>query len=150
MKNKPKVTIYTDGACSGNPGPGGWGAFLQSGQHEKELYGGEAMSTNQRMEMQAVIEALKALKYDSEVILYSDSSYVLNGIQKWMIDWKKRGWKNSKKQDVANRDLWEKMDHQQQRHEITWQWVKGHAGNVGNERADALARKGIPTKQNSI
>jgi len=145
MMQKPQVTIYTDGACSGNPGPGGWGVFLQSGQYEKELCGGERMSTNQRMEMQAVIEALNALKNPSEVTLYSDSSYVLNGIQKWIIAWKKKNWKNSKKKDVANRDLWEEMDRQQQRHQITWHWVKGHAGNVGNERADALARKGIPS-----
>jgi len=146
MTTQPQVTIYTDGACSGNPGPGGWGVYLKSGQHEKELYGGESMSTNQRMEMQAVIEALKVLKAPSSVNLYSDSSYVLNGIQKWIKGWKQRGWKNSKKQDVANRDLWEEMDAQQQRHEIKWHWVKGHAGNIGNERADGLARKGIPKK----
>ncbi|MDQ6962376.1 MAG: ribonuclease HI [Mariprofundaceae bacterium] len=146
MSDMPKVIIYTDGACSGNPGPGGWGVYLQSGAHEKDLWGGEAMSTNQRMEMQAVVQALKALKKPSEVTLYSDSSYVLNGIQKWIVDWKKRGWKNSKKQDVANRDLWEEMDLQRQRHQMTWCWVKGHAGNVGNERADDLARRGVPTQ----
>lgn len=147
MTTIPKIVIYTDGACSGNPGPGGWGVYLQSGQHEKDLWGGEQMSTNQRMEMQAVIEALKALKKPSEVTLYSDSSYVLNGIQKWIEGWKKRGWKNSKKKDVANRDLWEEMDQQRQRHQMTWCWVKGHAGNVGNERADELARRGVPAKE---
>jgi len=144
MDNTTHIEAYTDGACSGNPGPGGWGVWLRYGQHEKELCGGEAHSTNQRMEMQAAIEALKALKKPSTITIYSDSKYVIQGITAWISGWKKRGWKNAAKKPVANQDLWQQLDELNQRHDVTWQWVKGHAGNEGNERADELARQGIP------
>jgi len=144
MEQSKHIEAFTDGACSGNPGPGGWGVWLRYGSHEKELCGGEAHSTNQRMELQAAIEALKALKKPSEITIYSDSKYVIQGITEWVDGWKKRGWKNSAKKPVANQDLWEKLDVLNQHHRVTWQWVKGHAGHEGNERADELARKGIP------
>jgi len=139
------IEAFTDGACSGNPGPGGWGVWLRYGKHEKELCGGEAHSTNQRMELQAAIEALKALKKPSKITIYSDSKYVIQGITEWISGWKKRGWKNAAKKDVANQDLWQQLDKLNERHQVTWQWVKGHAGHEGNERADELARQGIPT-----
>ncbi|MDX8382669.1 MAG: ribonuclease HI [Ghiorsea sp.] len=139
-----KIIAYTDGACSGNPGPGGWGVWLQCGGHEKELKGGEAQSTNQRMELQAGIEALKALKQPSEITIYSDSKYVITGITQWIHGWKKKGWKNSKKEAVKNQELWKALDVLNQMHTVDWQWVKGHSGNVGNEKADELARAGIP------
>ena len=142
---KTKIVAYTDGACSGNPGPGGWGVWLRYGEHEKELCGGELETTNQRMELQAAIEALKALKRPSAITIFTDSKYVLNGITDWIHGWKKRGWKNSKKEPVANRDLWEELDRLSQIHEVDWQWVKGHSGDEGNERADELARQGIPS-----
>lgn len=148
MDNTTHIEAYTDGACSGNPGPGGWGVWLRYGQHEKELCGGEAHSTNQRMEMQAAIEALKALKKPSTITIYSDSKYVIQGITAWISGWKKRGWKNAAKKPVANQDLWQQLDELNQRHDVTWQWVKGHAGNEGNERADELARQGIPENSN--
>jgi len=138
------IVAYTDGACSGNPGPGGWGVWLHYGNHEKELCGGELHSTNQRMELQAAIEALKALKQPSDITIFSDSKYVIQGITEWISGWKKRGWKNSAKKAVANQDLWEQLDILNHTHRVTWQWVKGHAGDEGNERADALARKGVP------
>jgi len=142
--NASRVVAYTDGACSGNPGPGGWGVWLRSGGHEKELFGGEKMTTNQRMELQAAIEALKALKKSSAVTIVTDSKYVLTGITEWIHNWKKKGWKNSKKEAVANRELWEELDKLNANHQVTWQWVKGHSGDEGNDRADELARAGIP------
>ena len=138
------IIAYTDGACSGNPGPGGWGVWLKYGAHEKELCGGEIHTTNQRMELQAAIEALKALKKPNEITIVTDSKYVLTGITEWIHGWKTKGWKNSKKESVANRELWEELDALNQMHKVTWQWVKGHSGDEGNERADELARAGIP------
>jgi ribonuclease HI len=142
--DKRKIIAYTDGACSGNPGPGGWGVWLRAGKHEKELCGGEKDTTNQRMELQAAIEALKALKKPSEITIVTDSKYVLNGITEWIHGWKKKGWKNSKKEPVANRELWEALDALNQKHQVEWKWVKGHSGDEGNEKADELARSGIP------
>ncbi len=139
----PKVSIYTDGACSGNPGPGGWGALLIYGDKEKELFGGEAATTNNRMELMAAIKALEALKGPCEVALYTDSNYVRNGIMQWIHDWKKRGWKTADKKPVKNVDLWQELEEAAKRHTIEWHWVKGHNGHPENERADALARAGI-------
>jgi ribonuclease HI len=139
-----KIVAYTDGACSGNPGPGGWGVWLRYGEHEKDLCGGEKHTTNQRMELQAAIEALKALKKPNQITIVTDSKYVLTGITEWIHSWKKKGWKNSKKEAVANRELWEELDSLNQMHKVSWQWVKGHSGDEGNERADELARAGIP------
>ena len=138
----PHVIIYTDGACKGNPGPGGWGAWLRSGVHERELCGGASETTNNRMELTAVIEALAALKRPSAVELYTDSVYVRSGIMQWIHNWKKRGWVTSAKAPVKNADLWRALDEQAQRHQVNWHWVKGHAGDAGNERADALANAG--------
>ena len=138
-----KVEIYTDGACKGNPGPGGWGAWLIAGEHQKELFGGEPNTTNNRMELKAVIEALSALKRPCEVVVYTDSQYVQKGISEWIHGWKARGWKTAAKEAVKNADLWQALDAAQGRHKIEWRWVKGHAGHVGNERADALANRGI-------
>lgn len=140
------MVIYTDGACKGNPGPGGWGVFLKSGGHEKELWGGERETTNNRMELTAVIEALAALTRPCQVSLYLDSEYVRKGITEWIHGWKAKGWKTAAKQPVKNADLWQKLDalvHGGQ-HKIEWHWVKGHAGDPGNERADALANRGVP------
>ena len=137
------VVIHTDGACKGNPGPGGWGALLVSGAHEKELFGGEAHTTNNRMEMMAVIEALGALKGPCRVVLYTDSSYVQKGITEWISGWKARGWRTSDKKPVKNEDLWRLLDTAAARHRVEWRWVKGHAGDPGNERADALANRGV-------
>lgn len=144
------VSIYTDGACSGNPGPGGWGAILRYGDHEKELNGGEGETTNNRMEMTAVIEALKALKKPCKVDLYTDSTYVKDGVTKWMDGWKAKGWKTAAKKPVKNQDLWLAMDAELARHSVTWHWIKGHAGHPENERADELARMGIPKKHSSV
>ncbi|MDX2259884.1 MAG: ribonuclease HI [Hyphomicrobiaceae bacterium] len=138
----PHVTIYTDGACSGNPGPGGWGAILISGAHRKELFGGERATTNNRMELQAAIEALGALKKRSRVDLYSDSSYVRDGITKWIFGWRRNGWRTADSKPVKNAELWQRLDDLRSRHDVTWHWVKGHAGHPENERADALAREG--------
>ncbi len=138
-----KVTIYTDGACSGNPGPGGWGALLLYGEHERELYGGEAETTNNRMELQAAIEALNALKRSCEINLYTDSQYVKGGITGWIHGWKKNGWKTSNKKPVKNAELWQALDEALRPHQVSWHWVKGHAGHEGNERADELARRGM-------
>jgi ribonuclease HI len=136
--------IYTDGACSGNPGPGGWGAWLQSGDHEKELFGGEPETTNNRMELMAAIKALEALKRKpSKVELYTDSVYVRDGITKWIHNWKKNGWRTAAKKPVKNDDLWKELDAQISQHNISWHWVKGHAGIEGNEKADALANRGM-------
>lgn len=138
-----KVEIFTDGACKGNPGAGGWGALLVSGTREKELYGGEADTTNNRMELTAVIEALNALKRPCEITLHTDSQYVQKGITEWIHNWKLRGWKTASKSPVKNADLWQALDQAQARHRIDWRWVKGHAGHEGNERADALANRGV-------
>ena len=138
-----KIEIYTDGACRGNPGPGGWGVLLIYEGIKKTLYGGAQDTTNNIMEMQAVIEALKALKSDCEVSLYTDSKYVMDGINKWLPGWKKRNWQTSNKKPVKNRDLWEILDIATQSYKIEWHWVKGHTGNPGNEKADSLANRGI-------
>lgn len=139
----PIVQIYTDGACSGNPGPGGWGAILLSGRHEREIFGGEAATTNNRMELTAAIQALEALKKPCKVQLYTDSRYVMDGICQWMPAWKARGWRTADRKPVKNEDLWRRLDEARSRHEVSWKWVKGHAGHELNERADALARQGI-------
>jgi len=146
------IVIYTDGACKGNPGPGGLGALLCTAGAEKELFGGEAQTTNNRMEMRAVIEALKALKRPCKITLYLDSKYVLDGLTKWLPGWKAKGLKTAAKQPVKNVDLWQELDHlaHQTGHEIEWRWVKGHAGDSGNERADALANRGVQGLQNSL
>jgi ribonuclease HI len=143
-----KVTIYTDGACKGNPGPGGWGVLLQSGPHEKELCGGESFTTNNRMELMAVIQALSALKRPCEVELHLDSEYVRKGITEWIKGWKAKGWMTASKDPVKNADLWQQLDKlvYQGPHRIQWHWVKGHAGHAGNERADALANQGVTSK----
>ncbi len=138
------IKIYTDGACSGNPGPGGWGALMRSGVHEREICGGEAETTNNRMEMMAVIEALAALKKRSTVELYTDSKYVMQGITEWMDGWKAKGWKTAARKPVKNQDLWQRIDAAVQAHDVKFIWVKGHAGHPENERADELARAGIP------
>ncbi len=138
-----RVTIWTDGACSGNPGPGGWGAILVWNGHEKELSGGAADTTNNRMELTAAIEALGALKKASRVDLYTDSQYVRGGITTWIEGWKQNGWRTAARKPVKNEDLWRRLDELGARHDVTWHWVKGHAGTDGNERADALARAGL-------
>lgn len=137
------IDIWTDGACNGNPGKGGWGVLLRYGKHEKELFGGQADTTNNRMEMMAVIEALKALKRPCKVRLHIDSQYVKKGLTEWMPGWLAKNWKTANKQPVKNQDLWQELNTLTQRHEITWIWVKGHAGDPGNERADSLANKGV-------
>lgn len=140
-----QVVIYTDGACKGNPGPGGWGVLLQAGPHIKEMFGGERETTNNRMELQAVIEALRALKRPCDVTLFLDSEYVRKGITEWVHGWKARGWKTAAKQPVKNAELWQELDTlvATAGHRIEWRWVKGHAGDPGNERADELANKGV-------
>jgi ribonuclease HI len=137
------VVIHTDGACRGNPGPGGWGVLLRWGDTEKELFGGERNTTNNRMELLAAISALEALKRPCEVVLYTDSKYVQNGISSWMAGWKRNGWRTSSKKPVKNQDLWQRLDLAAGRHKVDWRWVKGHAGDPGNERADQLANRGI-------
>lgn len=137
------VTIYTDGACKGNPGPGGWGAWLRSGGHEKELFGGEPRTTNNRMELTAVIEALASLKRTCRVAIYTDSEYVRNGITTWIHGWKSRGWLTADRKPVKNAELWRRLDELRGRHDVHWHWVKGHAGDPGNERADQLANRGV-------
>ncbi|WP_374402276.1 ribonuclease HI [Niveibacterium sp.] len=137
------VDIYTDGACSGNPGPGGWGAILRAGGHEKELFGGEPSTTNNRMEMTAVIRALQALTRPVEVRVHTDSQYVQKGISEWIHGWKRRGWKTADNKPVKNDDLWRELDQLAALHKIQWLWVKGHAGHPENERADELARRGV-------
>lgn len=139
------VTIHTDGACSGNPGPGGWGAILEYNGHEKELSGAEAETTNNRMELMAAIAALEALKRSSQVRLVTDSVYVRDGVTKWIHGWKKNGWKTAAKKPVKNEDLWRRLDDVASRHHVQWEWVKGHSGHPENERADALAREAILT-----
>jgi ribonuclease HI len=141
--SKGKVIIHTDGACSGNPGPGGWGAILDYNGTRKEIYGGEAQSTNNRMELKAAIEALNVLKRACDVEMHVDSQYVKDGITKWIHGWKRNGWKTADKKPVKNVELWQALDEAIKRHEISWHWVKGHAGHPDNERADELARQGI-------
>jgi len=137
------VEIYTDGACKGNPGPGGWGAWLKFGQNEKEMFGGEKNTTNNRMELMAAIAALEALTRPCDVKLTTDSEYLRKGVLEWMQNWKKRNWKTASKQPVKNQDLWMRLDSAIQKHNIQWHWVKGHSGHEGNERADLLANKGV-------
>ncbi|WP_295748059.1 ribonuclease HI [Undibacterium sp.] len=138
-----KISIYTDGACKGNPGVGGWGALLIAGEKEKELFGGEKDSTNNRMELMAVIQALTVLKRPCEIILHTDSQYVLKGITEWIQGWKAKGWKTAAKTPVKNVDLWQALDQARNTHKIEWKWVKGHSGHPGNERADQLANRGV-------
>jgi len=142
--NMPAVEAYTDGACSGNPGPGGWGVLLRSGSNERELFGGTAATTNQRMELQAAIEALKALKRPCRITIHSDSNYLVRGMTEWRHDWKRRGWKTAGNKPVANLELWQELDRLAAGHRVEWRWIKGHAGHAENERADALARQGVP------
>ena len=143
-----QVEIYTDGACRGNPGPGGWGVLLRSNGHEKELCGGALDTTNNQMELLAAIKALESLKEPCQVELFTDSNYVKKGITEWIINWKKNGFKNSKKKPVVNAELWMRLDTIASQHKVNWQWVKGHAGHIDNERADALANKGLDLKLN--
>ena len=137
------VEIYTDGACRGNPGPGGWGVLLIAGEHRKTMHGGEAETTNNRMELTAAIQALNAIRGSRRIVLHTDSTYVMKGIREWLPGWKRRGWKTAAKKPVKNRDLWQALDEAQARHDVTWQWVKGHSGDPGNEEADRLANLGI-------
>ena len=138
-----EVQLFADGACSGNPGPGGWGVVLQAGGKEKDLYGGDPQTTNNRMELMAAIQALEALQRPAQVKLHTDSKYLLDGITKWIKGWQRNGWMTSAKKPVKNADLWRRLTEAMSRHEVTWLWVKGHAGDPGNERADELARRGI-------
>ena len=142
----PKIDIFTDGACSGNPGPGGWGAILRSGPHERELSGGEPATTNNRMELMAVIEGLRAIKAPSPVTIHTDSRYVMDGAEKWLKGWKTKGWKTADKKPVKNEDLWRALDDELARHQTRWVWVRGHNGHPENERADQLARSAIPSR----
>ena len=137
------VYLFTDGACKGNPGAGGWGVLLRYGGHEKELFGGEAQTTNNRMELTAVLSGLKTLNRPCDVVICTDSQYVKNGMESWIHNWKKNGWKTAGRQPVKNADLWQQLDEQVARHRVRWQWVKGHAGHAENARADALANRGV-------
>lgn len=145
-----RVEIWTDGACKGNPGPGGWGAWLRSGAHDKELFGGEPHTTNNRMELLAVIEALSALKRRSQVVIHTDSQYVKNGITEWLANWVRRGWRTADNKPVKNDDLWRRLQQATAQHDVQWRWVRGHAGNLGNERADALANRGVEMVRSSV
>jgi ribonuclease HI len=147
--NEGVVEIYSDGACRGNPGPGGWGVLLRYDGREKELWGGEAATTNNRMELMAAIRALEALKRPSRVRLYTDSLYVMKGISTWIRDWKRRGWRTADKKPVKNADLWRRLDEVAAKHDMEWHWVRGHAGHPENERADELANRGIPAETDS-
>jgi len=143
-KKLPEVHAFTDGACSGNPGPGGWGVLLRMGGHEKELFGGENDTTNQQMELQAAVEALKALNQPCNITIHSDSKYVVQGMSEWIHNWKKKGWKTAGKKPVSNLERWQELDALAAKHQVAWQWVKGHSGHPENERADELARRGVP------
>ena len=143
MSAEKIVDIYTDGACSGNPGPGGWGVLMLYGENEKELYGGEAATTNNRMELMAAIQALEALKRNAKVRIHTDSIYVKDGITKWIHGWKKNGWKNAAKKPVKNAELWKRLEAALETHDVSWHWVKGHSDHPENDRADALARQGM-------
>lgn len=143
MSHQPEVELFTDGACSGNPGPGGWGAILRMGGREKELSGGEPATTNNRMEMMAAIAGLEALQRPCKVALFTDSTYVKDGVTKWIKGWKRNGWKTADKKPVKNIDLWQRLDAVHAQHQVVWHWVKGHSGHPENERADALARAAI-------
>ena len=143
MTQDKTISLYTDGACKGNPGKGGWGVLMRYDSHEKELFGGEAHTTNNRMELTAIIQGLAALKRPCAVVIYTDSQYVKNGMEKWIHGWKKNGWKTASKQPVKNEDLWQQLDRLAAQHQIQWQWVRGHAGHAENERADALANQGV-------
>lgn len=145
MADKDSVEIYADGACKGNPGPGGWGAVLRFGDQEKEIFGGEPATTNNRMELMAVISALRALKRPCDVVIWTDSQYVQKGISEWIHGWKARNWMTAAKAPVKNADLWRQLDEIAGKHQVEWRWVKGHAGHPGNERADALANQGVET-----
>jgi len=140
--NSEKIELYTDGACRGNPGPGGWGAWLRFGEHDKELCGGENNTTNNRMELMAAIMGLESLNRPCELVLYTDSKYVMQGITDWIDNWKARGWKTAARKPVKNVDLWKRLDEARNRHQIDWQWVKGHSGHEGNDKADELANRG--------
>lgn len=142
--NGERVTMYTDGACKGNPGPGGWGVLLEWGDHTKELCGGERQTTNNRMEISAVLEGLRSLSRSCEILIVTDSVYVRDGVTKWIAGWKRNGWKTAAKKPVKNRDLWEALDAELASHHVQWEWVKGHSGHPGNERADELANAGVP------
>jgi ribonuclease HI len=144
VSTAPRIELFTDGACSGNPGPGGWAAILRSGAHERELSGGEARTTNNRMEMTAVIAGLTQIKRASHVIIHTDSRYVLDGASKWLAGWKRKGWRTADRKPVKNEDLWRRLDEEMSRHQVTWRWVEGHSGHPENERADLLARAAIP------
>ena len=148
MDELPSVVIYTDGACKGNPGPGGWGVWMRAGEHERELFGGEPATTNNRMELTAVIRALSALKRRCRVTLYTDSEYVRKGITEWINGWKARGWTTADRKPVKNVDLWQHLDALAREHDVHWRWVKGHAGDPGNERADVLANRGVVSAGN--
>lgn len=143
LNDVKEVHAFTDGACRGNPGPGGWGVLLRYNQHEKELYGAEAETTNNRMELMAAIKALEALSRKSQITITTDSKYVMQGITEWIDNWKKRGWKTAAKKPVKNQDLWMRLDEQVQQHQVRWEWVKGHTGHEGNEQADQLANRAI-------
>ena len=143
MVTETLINIYADGGCRGNPGPGGWGVLMQSGENSKELWGGEANTTNNRMELTAVIRALEALKRPTAAHIHTDSQYVQKGISQWIHNWKRNGWRTADKKPVKNAELWQRLDELAQTHELKWLWVKGHAGHPGNERADALANRGI-------
>ncbi len=140
----PGVDMWTDGACKGNPGPGGWGVLMRWGDAERELFGGERLTTNNRMELTAVIEGLRALTRPVPVTLHVDSQYVMNGVRSWMAGWKRNGWRTTDKKDVKNKDLWQALDEELARHQVRWVWVRGHAGDPGNEKADELANRGVP------
>lgn len=144
--SQPEVEMWTDGACKGNPGPGGWGALLRSGARERELFGGEPVTTNNRMELMAVIEGLRALTRSTTVRVHVDSTYVMHGITRWIDGWRRNGWLTSAKKPVKNADLWRALETEVARHDVQWAWVKGHAGDEGNERADALANRGVPAR----
>jgi ribonuclease HI len=142
-RGSDKVEMWTDGACKGNPGPGGWGVLMRAGGHKKEMHGGEARTTNNRMELLAVIEGLRALKRPCEVIVHTDSQYVMKGMTEWLANWKRRGWVTADKKPVKNVELWKELDEEVARHKVTWRWVRGHVGDPGNERADERANLGV-------